>query len=260
MSPEPDPWDGVETGAGLGVPVAIGGRVSPAALLGAHRRAIFCLPSADPGQIAEREATYGPDVAAGDIAVLPGTGNPYATLWWSPATRWVIPAGEVHLGRSAFRSIRAGGWTITLNRDFDGVIDGCRGDREPRWITDELAGSLRVLAGAGHAHTVEVWEGSELVGGLFACSSGSVMIMESAFRRRPDAAKAAIADLSARAAEAGFTYLDAEVKSGYTERMGARAMARPDYLGYVADGAQVTPLPAGPHDASDLRPRAGAAL
>jgi leucyl/phenylalanyl-tRNA--protein transferase len=225
-----DPWTDVPLGAGLGVPVAIGGDLTPGALLGAHRRGVFCQPRCDRTEIARDEATYGPDVNAGDILILPGPGNPFATLWWSPTIRYIIPVGRLHVSRSLRKSIRARDWTTTLDADFDGVIAGCRGDREPRWITDELVAALRELKEAGWVHTIEVWDANQLIGGLFGCAVGSVFIMESAFHRTADAAKVAIVDLARRAGPSGITLLDTEVKSDYTLRLGALPMPRKDYL------------------------------
>jgi leucyl/phenylalanyl-tRNA---protein transferase len=230
-----DPWTNVQLGDGFGVPVAIGGDLTPSAILGAHRRAVFCQARSDQAQISESEATYAPDVHAGDIPVLRGDSvrSPYGILWWSPADRYVIRVGDVHLGRTVRKSIRSNDWHTTVDRDFEGVMNGCRGDREPRWMTDELIEALRVLATANWVHTIEVWDGSELIGGLFGCAVGGVFIMESAFHRRPDAAKVAVADLAARAADGSITLLDTEVKSDYTVRMGALAMPREEYLTHL---------------------------
>jgi leucyl/phenylalanyl-tRNA--protein transferase len=228
-----DPWTKIRLGDGLGVPVAIGGELTPGALLGAHRRAVFCQPRHDQNEIARDEQTYTPDVRAGDIPVLPGHGNSYATLWWSPAVRYVIPVSRVHLSRSLRRTIRAHDWTTTLDTAFDAVIAGCRGDREPRWITDELIAALIALKHAGWVHTVEVWDDGQLIGGLFGCAVGSVFIMESAFHRTPDAAKVAIADLGRRAQASSITLLDTEVKSPYTLQMGAFPMPREEYLTHL---------------------------
>lgn len=225
-----DPWSQFPIGAGLGVPVAIGGGVTPGALLGAYRRAIFCQPRCDQDEIARDEATYAPDVRAGDIPVLPGNNNPYATLWWSPAVRYVIPAGKLHMSRSLRQTIRRNDWVTTFDAEFDGVMAGCRSDRKPRWITDELVEALRVLKHAGWVHTAEVWANDQLIGGLFGWALGSVFVMESAFHRAPDAAKVAIADLARRAGSSGITLLDTEVKSKYTLQLGASPISREEYL------------------------------
>jgi leucyl/phenylalanyl-tRNA--protein transferase len=237
-----DPWDQIQLGEGLGVPVAIGGELTPEAVAGAHRRAIFCQPRSDARYIAQSESLYAPDVAAGDIPLLPSNANPYRLLWWSPAVRYVIHSGTLRLGRSARRSIRCADWITTVDADFDGVMAGCRGNREPTWITDELIRALKGLAHIGLVHTVEVWEGSELIGGVFGFTAGCVLIMESTFHRRPDAAKAAIADMIVRASEVGYRFFDTEVKSDYTMRMGAEPVRRSDYLALLCDNTSVGSL------------------
>jgi leucyl/phenylalanyl-tRNA--protein transferase len=247
-----DPWRGVRLGPGLGVPVAIGGELTPDAIVGAHQRGIFCQARSDEQQIAESESLYAPDVAAGDIPVLPSPGNPYRLLWWSPPVRYVITRDALRLGRSARRSIRMSDWATTLDRDFDGVMAGCRGTREPRWMTDDLIAALRVLVGLGRVHTAEVWRGSELVGGAFAMTVGHVLIMESAFRREPDAAKVAIADLIVRASAAGYRVFDTEVRSDYTVRMGAVPLPRAEYLGYLGREVTLSPIPAERREAAYL--------
>lgn len=250
-----DPWNEIHLGEGLGVPVAIGGELTPGALAGAHRRAIFCMPRSDERQIAENESLYGPDVAAGDIPLLPSDDNPYRLLWWSPAVRYVIFPGALRIGRSARRSIRCSAWTTTLDQYFDGVMTGCRDGREPRWMTDELIQALSALAYAGYVHTVEVWEASELVGGVFGFSAGGVLVMESMFHRRPDAAKIAVVDMAVRAADAGYSLLDTEVKSDYTVRMGAVPLPRADYLKHIGDDTGLRSLAPGPRTASYLLDR-----
>lgn len=227
-----DPWLDVEVGAGFGAPVAIGGRITADSLLGAYRRAIFCQPRTDPEQIALNRALYDPDVSAGDIPVLPssGDGDPYATLWWSPQVRYVIPVAEVRLGRTSRRMLRDSTWTTTMDTDFEGVIGACRGEREPRWLTNELISALRELWEARWVRTVEVWDGARLVGGLFGCALAGAFVMDSAFHIEPEAAKVAIADLGRRTVGGGITLLDTQVRTEYTVRMGAREMPRDEYL------------------------------
>ena len=252
LDPRSDPWADVELGSGIGVPAVIGGELTPQALQGAYRRGLFCQPRCAPEQIARNEAMYGPDVRAGHIPVLPGSGSPYATLWWYPSARYVIPADGIRIGRTLRRTIRNSGWTTTLDADFDGVIAGCRGDREPRWITDELVAVQRALRDAGWTRTIEVWDGGQLIGGLYGCIVGRAFILDSAFRLRPDAAKVAIAAAGHRAAAGGFALLDAQVRTEYTVRMGASPMPRADYLAELRRRADPGTLPGGVLPAASL--------
>ncbi|HEY3871337.1 MAG TPA: hypothetical protein VGM10_23455 [Actinocrinis sp.] len=252
-----DPWADVELGFGLGAPVAIGGRLTPERLLAGYHRALFCQSRTDAGEIETNRALYGPDVRAGDITVLPGDADPYSLLWWSPEVRYVMRVDEVCLGRTSRRTLRTSTWTTTVDADFDGVIAGCRGDREPCWITDELVAALRVLRNRGWVRTVEVWDGDRLVGGLFGCALDGVFVMDSAFHVEPEAAKAAIADLARRLAPGGTTLMDAQVKTDYTVRMGAHAMPRHEYLDCIGTSRASGALVGGTHAVRDLVPPAG---
>lgn len=229
-------WDHVTLGDGVGVPVAIGGDLTPDLLLAAHLRGVFCLPRCEAADIAQGEATYGPDVQAGDIPLLPCASNPYANLWWSPTTRYVLPVREIHLGRTLRRTIRSSGWSTTVNRDLDGVLEGCRAARSPQWITPGLADCLRALHHRGWVKSIEVWDEGRLVGGLFGFALDEVFVMSSAFHTEPDAAKVAIADLAHRAAAGSIRLLDAQVKTDYTLRLGARGIPRHEYLQWLAPG------------------------
>jgi leucyl/phenylalanyl-tRNA--protein transferase len=229
-----DPWQFLELSAGGGVPVAIGGSLSPDAILSACYRGVFCAPTDDLEQIAANEKTYAPDVRAGDVLLLPGTesrpGAAYGVLWWLPRERYVIPVDEIAVSRSLRRTIRAVELITTVDRAFEDVITSCAHGRTPRWITAEFADAVRVLHGRGWARSVEVWEHGRLVGGLFGFALQHVFVMLSAFHRRPDAAKVAIADLARRVSGGGITLLDAEVRTEYTVRLGARPMPRDEYV------------------------------
>ncbi|MEU5161180.1 leucyl/phenylalanyl-tRNA--protein transferase [Streptomyces sp. NPDC020875] len=226
MTPD---WERIALGHGLGIPAAIGGDLTPESVLNAHLRGVFCLPRSAPEDIADNEATYSPDVQAGDIPLLASTTNPYSTLWWSPPTRYVLPTSEVTLGRTVRRTIRAHHWTTSVNEDFEGVLEACRGSRKPRWITPALTDSLHVLHDQGWIHSIEVWEDNHLIGGLFGFALHKVFVMSSAFHTRPDAAKIAIADLARRTTAGSIRLLDAQVKTDYTLRLGARGIPRDEY-------------------------------
>lgn len=252
-----DPWTSADLGAGIGVPAAIGGELTPATLKGAYRRGLLCQPRCSLVEISRNEAIYGPDVLADHIPILPGPGNPYALLWWNPHKRYVISTGGVKIGRTLRRTIRDCGWTTTIDADFHGVMAGCRGHREPRWITDDLLAVHEALRDIGWTRTVEVWEGTQLVGGLFGCALGRIFIMDSAFHVRPDAAKVAIASLAHRTMAAGYTLLDAQVRTDYTIRLGAFPIPRCDYLAQLSEAAIPGVLDTSMSPASGLLGRAG---
>jgi leucyl/phenylalanyl-tRNA--protein transferase len=106
------------------------------------------------------------------------------------------------------------------------VAEQCRAGREPRWLTDPLLESLVVLHEKGWAHSVEVWQHDELIGGAFGVAVGPVLSGDSIFARRPEAARVAVADLAARFAAAGGQLIDAQWDGPFLRSLGANPMPR----------------------------------
>ncbi|MFG2911848.1 leucyl/phenylalanyl-tRNA--protein transferase [Kitasatospora sp. NPDC048298] len=242
----------VRRGPGDG-PVAFGGSLGalgPGGLLAAYRRGLFPLPAADVYAGAYNEAVYGDAVEAGEVALLPGGADPYALAWWSPDPRPVIAPDGVRLGSRLARRLRnRSSWWTSADRAFGRVLAGCSEGRRPVWLTGELADVLLRLHELGAAHSGEVWEGEELIGGVFGIAVGPVLSLDSMFHRRPDAARVAVADLGARFAAAGGRLLDAQWDGPHVRSLGAEPMARSRYLAELSDGGgggvpEGAPLPA----------------
>ena len=85
-------------------------------------------------------------------------------FWVDPRLRGVLPLDGLHISRSLARAMRRSDWTVRLNTDFSGVVDGCA-DRADTWINDEIYHLYNALHRKGHAHSVEIWNGARLVGG-----------------------------------------------------------------------------------------------
>ncbi|MFE4518685.1 leucyl/phenylalanyl-tRNA--protein transferase [Kitasatospora sp. NPDC056783] len=232
-------------------PVAFGGTLGADELLAAYRRGLFPLPAADVHASAYNEAVYGGDVETGEVALLPGGADPYALAWWSPDPRPVIAPDGVRIGSRLARRLRhRAGWRTSADQAFERVLAACAEGRQPVWLTGELAEVLVRLHELGAAHSGEVWEGEELIGGVFGVAVGPVLSLDSMFHRRPDAARVAVADLGARFAEAGGRLLDAQWDGPHVRSLGAVPMARSRYLAELSgDGA------AGPPDGA-VRPAA----
>ncbi|HEX2272976.1 MAG TPA: leucyl/phenylalanyl-tRNA--protein transferase, partial [Acidimicrobiales bacterium] len=132
--------------------------------------------------------------------VFPWPHRRVALPWFCPDPRAVIPAGGVHVSRSLRRRLRRAGWETTVDADFAAVVGACavRSRREGTWITREMADAYERLHELGWAHSVEVWEGEELVGGIYGVRVGGCFTGESMFHRRSDASKAALVDLVTR--------------------------------------------------------------
>ena len=180
----------------------------------------------------------------GAIAIVGGEReDPYWAAWWSPDPRPLIDGDGVHLGRNVRKRLRRDGLVTTADTAFRLVAEGCRAGREPRWLTDELLGSLTELHAAGWAHSIEVWLGDDLVGGALGIGIGGVLSGDSLFGRRPGAAAIAVADMWARLAVAGGAVIDAQWDSPFLRSLGAAPVAREDYLALLDRSAAPMRLP-----------------
>lgn len=151
--------------------------------------------------------------------------------WFSPDPRGVIPLDRVHVSRSLRRRLRTCGWTTTVDMAFGAVIDGCRQrPGEGTWITDDLREGYRALHRLGWAHSIEVWDGATLVGGLHGILVGGVFTGESMFHRVSDASKVALVDLAARLGAAGGNLIDTQLTTDHLVALGACDWSRDDYL------------------------------
>lgn len=248
-------WESFEFPAGpAGQPVAFCADLSPASVLGACRRGVVPLPAPDEYFRTLNEARYEDQVADGAIAVVGASGDPYRAAWWSPDPRPLLAADGVHLGRHVRKRLRRDGLTTTADTAFGRVARACRAGREPRWLTDELLGTLLALHGQGWAHSIEVWLGDELAGGAIGIGIGGVLSGDSLFGRRQGAAAIAVADMGARLAAAGGAVIDAQWDSPFLRSLGAVPVPRARYLDLLARRAEPLALPAGPLPASRLLP------
>ena len=142
-------------------------------------------------------------------------------FWVEPRNRAIIPLDSFRLSRSLRRTLRSGRFIVTLDRDFGAVIRACA-DREETWINAEIEQAMVTLHATGHAHSVEVWSGDTLVGGLYGVKLGRAFFGESMFSRATDASKVALAWLVARLKVGGFTLLDVQARDPARHRPLAR--------------------------------------
>jgi leucyl/phenylalanyl-tRNA--protein transferase len=154
-------------------------------------------------------------------------------FWVEPKNRAIIPLDQFHMSRSLGRTIRSGKFSVTRDRDFAGVIAGCA-DREETWINAELESAMIALHGSGHAHSIEVWHGDELVGGLYGVKLGRAFFGESMFSRMRDASKVALAWLVARLRVGNFTLLDCQFMTEHLASLGAVTISRETYVTLLA--------------------------
>jgi leucyl/phenylalanyl-tRNA--protein transferase len=247
-------WGDLEIAPGSGGgPVAFCADLSPASLLGAYRRGIFPLPAADEYARDINEFRYEDQVAAGRVSLVGNAGqDPYWVAWWSPDPRPVIAVGHVHLGRNVRKQLRRGDLRTTADTSFATVAERCRAGRQTRWLTDTLLQSMVALHADGWAHSIEVWQGDDLVGGAFGVGIGHVISGDSMFSRRPDAARIAVADMAERLGRAGGELIDAQWDSPFLRSLGAEPVPRERYLSVLARSAERRALPGEPLPARRL--------
>ena len=156
--------------------------------------------------------------------------------WFSPDPRGVLLPKTVRVTRSLRQRLRRTGWTTTVDAAFDQVIDACalRARHEGTWITKGMRRAYKRIHELGWAHSVEVWEGDDLVGGLYGVQVGGVFTGESMFHRRPDASKVALVDLCERFEEAGGALVDVQITTPHLAGLGAHDVARDEFLELLA--------------------------
>jgi leucyl/phenylalanyl-tRNA--protein transferase len=180
-------------------------------------------------------------ISAYRSGVFPWPGEPDAPVpWTSPDPRAILEFDRLHLPRSLRQARRRSGWTFTIDRAFGRVISEC--SRAPRpgqsgtWILPEIIAGYTELHRLGHAHSVEVWEGEELVGGLYGVDSGGVFCGESMFHTRSNASKLALLHLVEHLGGRGATWIDIQQLTPHMEALGAREITRRAYLRKLRDG------------------------
>ena len=154
-------------------------------------------------------------------------------FWVEPRQRAIIPVGGFHLSRSLARTLRSGRFTVTLDRAFAEVVIACA-DREETWINRDIERAMLSLHRLGHAHSIEVWNGDDLVGGLYGVKLGRAFFGESMFSRMTDASKVALAWTVARLKAGGYSLLDCQFMTPHLASLGAVAVPRDRYVELLA--------------------------
>jgi len=155
-------------------------------------------------------------------------------LWFSPDPRCVLEPAKLHVGRSLRKSIKKRRFDVRLDTNFEAVIDGCkltpRPGQEGTWITTHMRDAYLRLHELGFAHSVEVWDGETLVGGLYGVGIGGLFAGESMFSHVSDASKTALVWLVRQLARWDFGLIDAQMHTPTLENMGAEEISRESYL------------------------------
>jgi len=158
--------------------------------------------------------------------------NDPALYWIEPELRGVIPLDSFHVPSRLARTVRSTGFTVRVNSAFDAVIDGCAEPKPGRvrtWINTRIHNIYRALYAEGHCHTVEVYDGGKLVGGLYGVSLGRAFFGESMFHHARDASKIALVHLVARLKAGGYCLLDTQFVTDHLKTFGAVEVPKRHY-------------------------------
>lgn len=165
--------------------------------------------------------------AAGVFPMAESRDDP-EVFWVDPRDRGVLPLDGFHMSRSLRRRLRSGMYEVSVNQAFEAVIDGCA-DRPETWINATISALYADLFRLGRAHSVEVWEDNDLIGGVYGVALGGAFFGESMFSRRTDASKVALAYLVDRLRQGGFALFDTQFITDHLASLGAIEIPRETY-------------------------------
>ena len=148
--------------------------------------------------------------------------------WVDPRRRGVIPLDGFHISRSLRRSLLRGDYSVSIDTAFGKVVSNCA-DRPETWINPQIAALYAELYDTGYAHSLEVWQGSDLIGGVYGVALGAAFFGESMFSRRTDASKVALAWLVHRLRAGGFQLFDTQFLTPHLATLGAKEITRGEY-------------------------------
>ena len=159
-------------------------------------------------------------------------------LWWSPDPRAVFASDRVRLASKFKRQLRHSQWTVRADSAFEQVIDACaqlpRAGQAGTWITRAMRDAYVELHRLGHAHSIEVFDESRLIGGLYGVAIGQMFFGESMFSGESGGSKVALAALAQRLHGWGWPWIDAQVGNDHTASLGCLTMSRAEFCREVA--------------------------
>jgi leucyl/phenylalanyl-tRNA---protein transferase len=204
--------------------IAAGGDLSPERLLEAYRRGIF--PWYNEGE---------------------------PILWWSPDPRMVLLPNDLKVSKSMRPLFNQQKFKVTYNVDFKQVMTHCReNDRKGQvgdsWINDEMIAAYSTLNEWGYAHSVEVWEGGNLVGGLYGIAIGQIFFGESMFTKVSNASKYGFISLVQELTKQNFQLIDCQQETGHLTSLGGKMMSRSAFMKYVKNNDEKRLILRGPLD------------
>jgi leucyl/phenylalanyl-tRNA--protein transferase len=212
--------------------IAVGGRLDTTTLRSAYRNGVFPWPSSE-----DEEKKYDKQlrklVRKGLVPVLPDTPEGPMVPWTSPHPRAVLLTHQLSVPKSVRQLMRRCDWTTTVDVAFEDVMGRCANRGEGTWITGAMRRAYLDLHRDGGAHSLEVWDGDRLVGGLYGVLTGRLFSGESMFFLESGASKVAVVDLCRRLVEADVPVLDTQTESEHLRSMGQVLAHRAEYVDVV---------------------------
>jgi len=168
--------------------------------------------------------------------IFPWYSDDTPILWYSPHERFVLYPQELNISGSMRRVLNSGRFSVTADTCFNEVITACstvpREGQDGTWITDDMKAAYNRLHAEGHAHSVEVWQNQELVGGIYGVQVGDVFCGESMFSKVSNASKTALIHVC----QSGlYKLIDCQVHTDHMASMGARMISREQYMGILKE-------------------------
>ncbi|MEJ2620743.1 MAG: leucyl/phenylalanyl-tRNA--protein transferase [Candidatus Thiodiazotropha sp.] len=171
-------------------------------------------------------------IQAYQLGIFPWFSEGEPILWWSPDPRTVLYPEKIKISRSLRKTLRKRVFRVTFDQNFDGVIHACAAPREDSpgtWLVPEMINAYRIQHQLGLAHSVEVWQNDQLVGGLYGMAIGRVFFGESMFSRTSDSSKVALVYLSRQLKAWGFRMIDCQVYTRHLASLGAEEIPRQQF-------------------------------
>lgn len=178
---------------------------------------------------------------AGGIFPMAESRDDRSLFWIDPDSRGILPLESFHIPKRLVRTLKQGRYEVHCNRDFSGVVRGCREQttgRPETWINGEIERLYTALHDMGFAHSVECRLDDTLVGGLYGVSLGGAFFGESMFSRERDASKIALCHLVARLTLGGYRLLDTQFVTDHLRRFGVKEVPRAIYKALLAEAVQ----------------------
>ncbi len=160
-------------------------------------------------------------------------------FWVDPKRRGILPLDGFHMSRSLGKRVKNATWRVSRNTDFAAVVSACA-DRNDTWISHKIATLYQGLHDLGYAHSLEVWDDTKLIGGVYGVATGAAFFGESMFSRCPDASKFALAYLVTHLNAQGFRLFDTQFLTDHLASLGAIEISRSTYHNKLHDALQLS--------------------